>query len=102
RLAELAGDASLRNAVGAQGALIGPDAQLLMLKTLGLRGSAGLQPALRPSSARAEAPRYAQTLGDLVARLNDYSSADLPANQRRFLMHEVADLVEANPWSRGA
>lgn len=95
KLVELVGDARWRSTVGAGGALMVPNAQLLILKTLALSGT-GFQPvnpkALRLEAAatsRAEAPRYSQTLDDLVARLNDYSDGALLSNQRRFLMREV-------------
>jgi signal transduction histidine kinase len=83
RLAELAGDPGLRNAISAQGTMIVPNAQLLILKL----------------AASAEAgrndfnPLRQQTLDDLVKRLNDYTNSDFPSSQRRFLMGEVAALA---------
>ncbi len=98
RLAELAGDANLRHAVGAQGALIGPDAQLLMLKTLGHEVGTALRAVRDSGNGRlGEASLPRRTFDNLVARLNDYANAGLPATQRRFLMHEVTQ-----EWSRGA
>ena len=128
RLAELAGDASLRHAVSAQGALIAPQAQLLILKTLdpgrsllagdarattAPSGSNRLQAGSYPkaSEARAsafaeatadkEAPHYSQTLSALVAQLNDYADAVLPSGQRRFLMAEVQSLVSGRSLLAG-
>lgn len=114
-LANLTGDSALRGAVSAQGALIVPNAQLLVLKTLRATvpreessSSAALQPALETAEARAEAPRYTpatghpspppparrqQTLDDLIARLNDYADAAFSSSQRRFLMREVQALA---------
>ncbi len=83
RLAELAGDPSLRNAVSAQGALVVPNAQLLILKL-----ATGAEAGRDDLSALRQ-----QTLDDLVKRLNDYTDADLPSSQRRFLMGEVAALA---------
>jgi len=83
RLAELAGDPGLRNAISAQGTMIVPNAQLLILKL----------------AASAEAGRgdvstlRQQALDDLVKRLNDYTDSDLPSSQRRFLLGEVAALA---------
>jgi signal transduction histidine kinase len=99
RLAELAGDASLRHAGSAQGALIGLDAQLLILKTLA-RWSRGA-PAAGPEQNAARAPRPQQVFADLVARLNDYAAAGLPANQRRFLMSEVQGLASGRSLLAG-
>ncbi|MEY2880924.1 MAG: sensor histidine kinase [Verrucomicrobiota bacterium] len=83
KLEELVGDAHLRQAVGAQGALIVPNAQLLMLKTMGWSRGATV----------AGAPRLQQVLDDLVARLNDYAEGVFHSSQRRFLMAEVAALA---------
>ena len=82
RLTELVGDARLRETSSAQGALIVPNAQLLILKTL-----ATAEPSPKFAALRQ------QTLDDLIARLNDYTDAALPSNQRRFLMAEVKTLV---------
>ncbi|MBI5766730.1 MAG: hypothetical protein HZA93_02995 [Verrucomicrobia bacterium] len=98
RLAELAGDASLRHAVSAQGALIGPDAQLLILKTVNVGR------ALRPtglSEVSGINPDLRRTFDALVAHLNDYADAGMPANQRRFLMHEVSVLAEGRSLLAG-
>jgi len=83
RLAELAGDPGLRNAVSAQGTLIVPNAQLLILKL-----AAGVEAGRDYFSALRQ-----QALGDLVKRLNDYTDSDLLSNQRCFLMGEVTALA---------
>ena len=83
RLAELAGDPGLRNAISAQGTLIVPNAQLLILK---LASSA--ETGRDDFSALRQ-----QALGDLVKRLNDYTDSELPSSQRRFLMGEVTALA---------
>jgi len=82
-LAALAGDPGLRRAVGAQGTLVVPNAQLLLLKL-----AAGAEAGPADFSALRQ-----QALDDLVKRLNDYTDADLPSSQRRFLMGEVAALA---------
>jgi hypothetical protein len=83
RLADLTGDPGLRDAVSAQGTLIVPNAQLLILKL-----AAGAE------AGREEFSRLRQrALGDLVKRLNDYTNANLPSTQRRFLMGEVTALA---------
>ena len=83
RLVELAGDPDLRNAISAQGTLIVPNAQLLILK-LAASAEAGRDDfsALRQ-----------QAIDDLVKRLKDYTDADLLSSQRRFLMEEVTALA---------
>jgi signal transduction histidine kinase len=83
RLAELAGDPGLRKAISAQGTLIVPNVQLLILKL-----AAGAEGGRDDSSALRQ-----QALDDLVKRLNDYTEADLPSSQRRFLMGEVTALA---------
>ncbi|MDO8539297.1 MAG: HAMP domain-containing sensor histidine kinase [Opitutaceae bacterium] len=111
KLAELTGNTNLRRVAGAQGVLIVPHTQLLILKTIGWsRGAPAPRQARSPelveraavsevnaahstSSGQAGAPRPQQVLDDLVARLNDYSDTDLPSSQRRFLMREVKALV---------
>jgi signal transduction histidine kinase len=90
KLAELTGNANLRRVAGAQGVLIVPAAQLLILKTID--GSRGAPAAVSADNA-ARAPRPQPVLAELVARLNDYSDADLPSSQRRFLMREVKALA---------
>ncbi len=83
RLTELAGAPDLRNAVSAQGTLIVPNAQLLILKLL--------------ASAEADRDEFSalrqQALDDLVKRLNDYTDSNVPSSQRRFLMGEVTTLA---------
>ena len=100
KLAELVGDARLRNAVGAQGALIVPNAQLLILKLLNNEVGTALRAVRDDDDGRlgeASLPHdiAQRTRDDLVRRLNDYTDADLPSSQRRFLMHEVGALVPA-------
>ncbi len=90
-LAELAGDASLRHAMSAYGTLVALDAQLLILKTLG-RTDSGVTAAVSEQNAT-RASRPQEVLNALVARLNDYADARLPAGQRRFLMTEVQALA---------
>jgi signal transduction histidine kinase len=82
QLAALVGDPSLRGAFGGQGALIVPNAQLLILKTVSGAEASGPFAALRQ-----------QTLEDLTKRLNDYTKVDLASSQRRFLMAEVQALT---------
>jgi len=83
RLAELAGDPSLRNTINAPGTLIVPNVQLLILKlATSAEAGRGDFSALRQ-----------QALNDLVKRLNDYTDSDLSSSQRRFLMGEVTALA---------
>ncbi len=86
-LAALAGDSGLRQAISAQGALIVPNAQLLILKLS--------VPAAEGSSSRSTGlgALRRQTLDDLVQRLNDYGDAGLSSSQRRFLMEELKGLA---------
>lgn len=86
-LLRVAGDPTLRNAVTAQGTLIAPNAQLLMLKLLGSSTAQAARPQGNDGSARP------QILARLAARLNDYADPQLSAGQRRFLMQEVKALV---------
>ena len=82
-LAELSNDPSLRNAVSPQGALIVPNAQLLILKLLA-----------NPEAVASDFSLLRQRmLNDLVKRVNDYSAAELSSNQRQFLMGEVKALA---------
>lgn len=78
KLAELVGDVRLRDVVGAEGALIVPNAQLLILKT-----------------ADANALVRRQARDDLEKRLNNYSDAAMSSSQRHFLMAEVQALATA-------
>jgi signal transduction histidine kinase len=82
-LAELAGDPSLRRAISAQGTLVVPNVQLLILKL-----AAGAEAGRDDFSALRQ-----QALDDLVKRLNDYTDSDLLSSQRRFLMGEVTPLA---------
>jgi signal transduction histidine kinase len=66
-------DARYADATDAQGSLIVPNAQLLVLQLLG-----------NPADAA-----YRTTLALLVQRLTDYRDASLSAGQRRFLMEQV-------------
>jgi signal transduction histidine kinase len=76
RLSELTGDSALRKVASAQGALIIPNVQLLLLKWIH-----------DPSDKL-----FQQTASNLGERLNDYSDVELPASQRRFLMEELKSL----------
>jgi signal transduction histidine kinase len=82
-LVELAGDPGLRDGISAQGTLVVPNAQLLILKLAG-----GADADRDDLSALRR-----QTLESLVQRLNDYTDAGLSASQRRFLMREVIALA---------
>ena len=101
KLAELNGDARLRNAVSAQGALIVPNAQLLILKIVSgstdeprQQGGPGAPRAAGDGGATERTAHLRQqTLDDLVKRLNDYSDGSFPSSQRRFLMSEVKALA---------
>jgi signal transduction histidine kinase len=95
RLSQIAGDPTLRNALGAEGTLIAPNAQLLLLKSLQREGSAAVRgtPVDGPGGGEFLAALRQRTLDDLVTRLNDYSGSSLPAAQRRFLMRELISLV---------
>jgi signal transduction histidine kinase len=83
RLEELATDPGLRNAISAQGTLIVPNVQLLILKL-----AAGAEAGRDDVDALRQ-----QALDGLVKRLNDYSDSDFPSSQRRFLMGEVTTLA---------
>ena len=100
RLSQIAGDSTLRNAISAQGTLIAPSAQLLLLKLLNVGttsvGSAQVEQDSRdgmPASGSPAGFLAQRTLDDLVGRLNDYSARNFPAAQRRFLMHELKSLI---------
>jgi signal transduction histidine kinase len=97
KLSELTGNANLRRVAGAQGVLIVPAAQLLLLKIVGpARPALAAVPHPYGDSNGGGMPASGsptKTLTDLVARLNDYSDADLPSSQRRFLMREVKTLA---------
>lgn len=80
-LATMTEDASFQAALSDHGALLVPNAQLLLLK-------------LTNDSRN---PRFQQILEHLTARLNDYSEPLLSANQRRFLMEEAETLAGEKP-----
>lgn len=84
-LASLCDDVSLAAAVGSQGALIVPNAQLRLLKLM-------------------DAPdeRYRATFDHLAGRLNDYNDTLLSASQKRFLMEEMVDLHAVSSTSFGS
>lgn len=90
KLAELTDNPKLQRVAGPHGVLIVPDAQLLILKTVGAARSLS---ATGGAEVWAKSPARGQTLADLVARLNDYSAPDLRSGQRRFLMREVRTLA---------
>ena len=72
-MVDLTSDSSLRNATSAQGSLLVPNVQLLILKLEGNSDSA----------------RRRKTLNDLRQRLNDYRDRNFSSSQRRFLMEEL-------------
>ena len=80
-MVRLTSDSSIRNAMSAQGSLIAPNVQLLILKLDD-----------DPASERRR-----ESFNDLRQRLNDYSSPNFSSSQRRFLMEELvaAGTVEA-------
>ncbi len=84
RLEEMAGDPSLHAAVSAQGTLIVPNAQLLILKL-------SLDATTEPSDSVLELQRG--TRDSLLQRLNDYGDPNLSSSQRRFLMEKVKALA---------
>lgn len=105
---ELADNASLRDAVSAQGSLIVPNVQFLILKLTkdpGIVSVSSQQEEAKPSkfenpNANSEvngnlvAPAATtgirrRVLRDLMQRLNDYSDHKFSSSQRRFLMEEV-------------
>jgi signal transduction histidine kinase len=75
-LDEMCQHAELQSAIGSQGTLTVPNAQLMLLKL-----------ANDPCD-----PIFAGTLRRLTERLNDYGDAHLGASQRRFLMEELSAL----------